>query len=309
MEMEMEMEMEKTQGKLTIKTCTEAETRAAKEYTKDFGQTIMITNRFVEMMMIALPCALRVLKKRQQDLATWGEKEKKEFETIMGVSGDKEVEHTYYICDMENTNTYHRPETEKTTAHKFMQKAVDRMCYIMSQLHVDPNPVEVSEVDPCSRELGPVPDKKVYKYGNFVNRTYTSEYSAFVERDATCKYPPDKYKEQLEINIGYNFHWKDMMGANSKASTLCHEISHFLRVERKDEKWASESDKKEARGAWGGVNTDDLPNDGDYKHKTGSSGENIYIEFRKDLKESHSLDVFKNAYNFELYFQLSDKEC
>ncbi|WP_330985828.1 MULTISPECIES: hypothetical protein [Enterobacterales] len=63
------------------------------------------------------------------------------------------------------------------------------------------------------------------------------------------------------------------------------------------------------RGPWGGVGTDDLPTGGDYKHKKGSSGKNAYIEYREKLKEQHSLDVFRNAYNFELYFELTDREC
>lgn len=301
--------MEDTQESSKQKECTRAETIVAKKYAKNFGQSIMVTNKFVAMMTESLLCALRVLKKRQNDLATWGETEKAEFEQIMGVSGDKEIEHTYYICDMENTDTYHRPEIEKTSVHKFMQKSVDRMYNIMSQLHVNPDPVEAPQCDPCSKELGSVPDKKVYKYGNFVNRTFTSEYSAFVKRDATCLCSPDKYKEQLEVNIGHNFYLKKTMGADSRASTLCHEISHFYRVERKGEIWASEKDKTESRGPWGGVGTDDLPNDGDYKHTTGENGENIHITYRKDLKASHNLDVFKNAYNFELYFELNDNEC
>lgn len=301
--------MEDAQENSVQRACTKAETISAKKYAKKFGQTVMVTNKFVTMMTDSLACALRVLKKRQKDLATWGKTEQAEFEQIMGVRGDKEIEHTYYICDMENTDTYHRPEVEKTSVYEFMKKSVDRMCYIMEQLHVDSNPVEVSQVDPCINELGSVPDKRVYKYGNFVNRTFTNEYSAFVKRDATCICPPDKYKEQLEINIGYNFYSKKLMGADSKASTLCHEISHFYRVENKDEIWASEKNKKESRGPWGGVGTDDLPNDGDYKHAISEDGENIYIKYRKDLKESHSPDVFKNAYNFELYFELNDNEC
>ena len=301
--------MENTQKNSLQKKCTTAETIAAKQYNKKFGKKIMVTNKFVTMMTESLSCTLRVLKKRQKDLATWGEAEKAEFEQIMGVSGSKEIEHTYYICDMKNTDTYHRPAVEKTSVYEFMKKSVDRMYYIMTQLHVDSNPVVAPQIDPCSKESGPVPDKKVYKYGNFVNRTFTSEYSAFVQRDATCIYPPDEYKEQLEINIGYNFYLKKTMGPDSKVSTLCHEISHFYRVESKDEIHVSEENEKEYRGKWGGVGTDDLPNDGDYKHTTDENGENKYIKYRKDLKKSCSLDVFKNAYNFELYFELDDNEC
>ena len=289
--------------------CTEVETKAAKKYSKHYGQTIVITNDFVRMMNSALLDALKVLNKRKRDLAKWGEKEKDDFKDIMGVDGDAYIDDVFYICDMKNKNTYSPSEVETITVVEFMRKAVDRMYNIMSQLHVDANPVEVSLPDPCIPELAPVPDKKVYKYGNFVNRTFTSQYSAFVERTATWTCSPEQYKDGLEIHIGYNFCKKNPMGADSRASTLCHEVSHFYRVEPKGATWASEEDKIKSRGPWGGVGTDDLPNDQDYKQSKGSSGGNIYIEYREKLKKNHDLGVFKNAYNFELYFELTEKEC
>lgn len=99
------------------------------------------------------------------------------------------------------------------------------------------------------------------------------------------------------------------MGVESQVSTLCHEISHFYRVESKESTSGTDHDNSESRGPWGGAGTDDLPTGGDYKHEKGISGENIYIEYRKKLKTQHSLDVFRNAYNFEQYFQLTEKEC
>lgn len=38
------------------------------------------------------------------------------------------------------------------------------------------------------------------------------------------------------------------MGPDSKVSTLCHELSHFHRVERKNEIWNSEQEKANSRG-------------------------------------------------------------
>ncbi|MEB4677393.1 hypothetical protein MXL54_21780 [Enterobacteriaceae bacterium G50] len=292
-------------------SCTEEETKEAKDYKKTFGKTIMITNQFVKMMEKALPCALRVLEQRKKDLATWGDKEREEFFHIMGVDviHDEKimVDHKFYRSDIEKRDrtAYSPIEVETTTVIEFMRKAVDRMHYIMSQLHVSAVPVEVSPVSSCGYESEVVPDKKVYKYGSFVNRTYTSQYSAFVDANETCICYPEEYKDCLEINIGYNFKGKALMGKNSQASTLCHEISHFFRVEHKN---SSEEDKKKSRGPWGGVGTDDLP-PGDHKQEKGKSGENVYIEYRDGLIKQHSLDVFKNAYNFELYFQLTDEEC
>lgn len=306
--------MDETKKESTEITCKKDEIMSAKEYTKKFAHKIMVTNDFVKMMQTALPCAVRVLEQRKKDLETWGEAEKKTFEDIMGVSGDVEIVDIYYICDFENyteknmkkIDSYVPYEEEKTTVHEFMKKAVDRMHKIMTELVVDSTPVEVEIIDPCTKELGPVPDKKVRKYGNFVNRTFTREYSAYVGRTETWKYTPEQYKEHLVINIGYNFTKKKLMGVDSMASALCHEVSHFYRVERKK---ASENEKKESRGPWGGVGTDDLPSDQDYKHVTGTDGKNVYIEHREKLKAKKSLDVFKNAYNFELYFELNNNEC
>ena len=284
------------------KQCTTLETIEAAKYTKQYGRPIK--NDFTDMMRSALPGAIKVLKKRQDDLKKWGDTEQRDFLKIMGVSGNIYIDHTFYRCDVYDEKTYSPPEVEKTTVVEFMRKAVDRILYIMEQLHVDNNPVEVSITDPCAKEISPVPDKKVRKYGNFVNRTYTSQYSAFVERDATWKCSPDQYKDKLEVNIGFNFCRKPLMGPDSKASTLCHEVSHFHRVENK---YATEEDKAKSRGPWGGVGTDDLPNDADHKDEKGPN--NTYIKYRKELKDNHSLKVFENAYNFELYFELTDKEC
>ncbi|WP_330985826.1 MULTISPECIES: hypothetical protein [Enterobacterales] len=285
------------------RVCTVEEAIKAKSYNKKHGKTIKVTNDFVKMMDEALPCALKVLKKRQHDLAKWGGDEQDDFYEIMGVRGDVPIENTFYICDIENEDTYSPSAKDATTVVEFMRKAVDRMYAIMSKLHTDPNRVEVPPKDPCVPELGAVPDKTVYKYGNFVNRTYTNEYSAFVERTATWHCTPEQYREKLEINIGYNFCKKKLMGPDSKVSTLCHEVSHFHRVERKNEIWNSEQEKANSRGPWGGVGTDDLPNDGDHKN------DDKYIQHREKLKGAHSLEVFENSYNFELYFELTNQEC
>lgn len=187
------------------RACTLEDSIEAKKYNKKYGKTIKVTNDFVKMMDEVLPCVLKILKKRQHDLAKWGKVEQDEFYKIMGVKGDVLIESEFNICDIEHENTFSSSGTETTTVIEFMRKAVKRMIVIASSLHVEPKRVEVPPEDPCDPELGPVPDKKVYKYGNFVNRTYTSRYSAFVERTATWHCTPDHYKDELEINIGYNF--------------------------------------------------------------------------------------------------------
>lgn len=55
--------MEDAQENSVQRACTKAETISAKKYVKKFGQTVMVTNKFVTMMTDSLACALRVLKK------------------------------------------------------------------------------------------------------------------------------------------------------------------------------------------------------------------------------------------------------
>ncbi len=48
--------MEDAQENSVQRACTKAETISAKKYAKKFGQTVMVTNKFVTMMTDSLAC-------------------------------------------------------------------------------------------------------------------------------------------------------------------------------------------------------------------------------------------------------------
>lgn len=249
-------------------------------------KTTTVKNDFKIMMREALPAAREVLEQRRKDLSKegWNDDKQKEFYKIMGVEGNVKITHRYKVCNDEGRQ--YKMEEDESTVIEFMRKSVDRMIVICDNLCVEDEGIPSPQYD----ESGNPTNEVVLKYGNFVNKTYSGGYSAYVNSNLTWNKKPDEYKQNLEINIGHNFIGKKLFGDNSKASTLCHEISHFVRFG-----YIGDGDK----GRFGGVGTDDLPNDKDHK-KDGT-----YITYANKLVENHDLEVFQNAYNFERYFQIT----
>ncbi|WP_142465272.1 hypothetical protein [Klebsiella spallanzanii] len=277
------------------------------------------------MMKKALPAAISVLEKRKKDLAIWGEYEQQEFYEIMGVKGDAIITHSFVVCDDLSKGHVRKDAIEETTVIEFMRKSVDRMLVIMRKLQIGKREVwyardeyEAKADVEIRKELPKeTADCIVYKYGNFVNRTFMKNCSAYVRAVDTQYYKPSQYNNpnSIHINIGFNFTTKNLMGTNSKASTLCHEVSHFNRVEYQPNSIEDQKNSKKNNitdedrkldeqlfpGAWGGVGTKDLPEDGkDHKEKNDPT----YINTRNTLKKNHDIQVFLNAYNFELYFEI-----
>ena len=258
-------------------------------------KNITVSDKFKRMMDEALIATRVVLERRKNDLRIWGRAQQKEFTDKMGVKGDDIIIHKFIVCDVSRKKEL-TVEEESTTVIEFMRKAVDRMIVIINELHVGERK-RVPQYDENGREKA----EEVYKYVSFVNKTFTSDFSAYVLSSRTQVIKPSQYSEGLEINIGHNFTTKKLMGANSKVSTLCHEISHFNRVENesyKKEEYVDGKDQQKYRGSWGGVSTRDLPEGKDHKHDGG------YEKYRDILKKQHSIDVLKNAYNFEMYFEI-----
>lgn len=279
-----------------------------KSRNEKFVKKIAVSDKFKTMMDKALPAARAVLEQRKKDLDIWEGSEQQEFYDIFGVKGEEQFVHKFKICtDLATGSIASNNGQEKTTVLKFMRQSVDRMIVIMDKLQVENRKLRIP------REYEEVEVRKVYIYGNFVNRTYTSQFSAFVKKTDTCYRKPSQYGDYLEVNIGHNFENKELTGVDSMASTLCHEISHFERVEYKpniegeDDGTISETEsdkelnKQKYIGSWGGVGTSDLPEDGK-EHKGG--GDSTYIDTRNEFRNNHSFKVFENSYNFECYFEI-----
>ncbi|WP_049294102.1 hypothetical protein [Franconibacter helveticus] len=93
------------------------------------------------------------------------------------------------------------------------------------------------------------------------------------------------------INIGPRFLKQSVTGKDSRVSTLCHEMSHFI----KHEPFKLDSTQ-------GGMNTNDDNPKHDYDHQY---PERVYVNYATELVNKHSKDVFNNAYNIERYFEIT----
>lgn len=113
---------------------------------------------------------------------------------------------------------------------------------------------------------------------NFINITDSGDYFAKVEETQTIALPVARYKSDLKISIGHKFVGAPMFGADSKICTLCHEMSHLIRY-----KGSSDS---------GGMGTQDL------------YGKNKPRDNAVDMRNRKDSNVFRNAYNIELYFEI-----
>lgn len=242
-----------------------------------------VTDQFQKMVLTALKAQRIVLHQRALDLKTWEEKEKNEFLEIFGIEGSVEItidskEEKADAREKENGSVDNYIEKRSITAHEFMKESVQRLIYMCDQLYVD----DAKEGDERH-------DKKLnanITYGSFINRTEDHRYTAGVCSDQTLTLAPERYKEELKINIYQRFTNKVLTGVESQVSTLCHELSHFFREGEK--------------GELGGMGTYDM------RETAGGS----YLQYAKELKKKSSQLVFRNAYNIELYFGLaiSDEE-
>lgn len=256
---------------------------------------VKITDKFKRMMDKALPAARLVLEKRKEDLEKWGAEEQKEFYNKFGISGDTPFTHRFEICtDLTRGTVLQGGATEQTTALAFMRQSVDRMIVIMNALYVGERKLRTQG------ENENFEPHEVYKYGSFVNKTYDSQFSASVLNTGTQYCAPSQYKDYLEVNIGNRFVNKALVGPDSMASILCHEVSHFNRlVYRPLSKDVTSDDMQLYEGSWGGLGTQDLSGD-NLDHKNDST----YTQYADNLKYSHNVKVFNNAYNIERYFEV-----
>ncbi|MGB7799599.1 hypothetical protein [Buttiauxella sp.] len=241
-----------------------------------------MTNQFQKMMDEALKATKKVLEQRQKDLSEkgWNADKQNEFFKIFGINGSdvitvdsrKEREKVRKIRKNDKASENLPPMDpyievrDDITAYIYMRDGVGRLLDMCTKISV------TSPIDSSQRI-----------HGNFVNQTDINDGSANVSGDQTLGLNSDSYKNILKINIQQNFVCKPLMGYDSQASTLCHELSHFFRSQD---------------GKHGGLGTDDMPVSG------GFSKNKPYNSNASDLKSSGNQDVFKNSYNIEKYFEL-----
>ncbi|BCG10576.1 hypothetical protein [Buttiauxella agrestis] len=251
-------------------------TKGTSEKKKQCVKETKVTNQFKKMMDEALEATQKVLEQRQKDLSGkgWDADKQKEFFKIFGVEGHSIItidseEEKKKAMDADPSSPFD-PYIEKRniTAHEFMQEGVDRLLFIFKKISTT---IDEGNKDPIL-------------IGNFFNKIDSDKGSASVTADQTSFLDPERYAEILRINIFQNFVCKPLMGVNSQASTLCHELSHFYRSGE--------------NGRDGGMGTEDMPTKGGYSKLKN------YPTFATELKESKNQYVFKNSYNIERYFEI-----
>ncbi len=184
-----------------------------------------------------------------KNLTEWTEKDGEEFKRIFGIDGVDSIQESIIVGDKIIDNS--------KSAKELMQDGIERIKEINSQM------------------IRIVGGKRLCFY---INNTICGNFFAVV----------DKYMDRnYEVNIAGKFFKASVFGKDSQVSTLCHEMSHFV--------------KTGAGGITGGMNTDDLNKDGlpiDTTAKNHTDAADNFIKKKSPL-------VFKNAYNIERYFIIS----
>ncbi|MEB4675311.1 hypothetical protein MXL54_11075 [Enterobacteriaceae bacterium G50] len=234
---------------------------------------VNIKNNFEIKVSQALADALKLLYKRKKELIRWNPEDEKNFSDVFGVEGDSVIEEEY---STPTTN----PKTgkielgiftEKKTARNLMKGAVNRMIFMAEMMNEK----------------------------SFKNFTDVGDYYAKVAEQQSVGLSPERYNTSLNIFIGQKFVHAPPFGQDSKACTICHELSHFVRyindfsISKKNEIKGNINDICSADGRCdgGGMGTLDLygaPTPRDHAIK---------------MRNQHSKKIFRNAYNVELYFE------
>lgn len=237
-----------------------------------------VSDQFKKMMDEAFENTKAILQKRHDDLKEWGYSQEEEFFKIFGIEGKEPILIKYYTpgqqIDPDDAEPTPRntPSEIEVYAHDFMRDGVERLIDICDRIEVG------------SRQYDK--DSGFYRYGNFLNETALNFGVARVSKGQTLNRLPDKYKENMRIEILHRFHEiKRITGCDSRVSTLCHELSHLVIY-------------KENGIFYGGMGTDDIIQKG-----VGKTSDN-YTKNARHLVQENSKQVFNNAYNIERYFEI-----
>lgn len=225
---------------------------------KIFNQCI--TNDFKTMIKESLNAMDKVLDQRTLDLATWGTKEQSDFFQIFGSKGERII----------NITTSKRDVTQvvSITARELMLDCIRRLRWIKEKLAPESF---INEIE------GP---KKF------------------------CAYVAAELEEDYIVHIGVNFTGRlndnqkrvcmNVTGDDSRVSTLCHELSHFV--------------KHYADPTVGGMGTYDYDVRGK-KHSRTTIDTGTFAQHKAGadlLVRLHDENVFDNSYNIERYFQINN---
>ncbi|WBM70189.1 hypothetical protein OH773_18895 [Buttiauxella sp. WJP83] len=219
-----------------------------------------LKNDFKIMVQEALDAMGRVLDQREKDLKDWTPDKQDEFHKIFGSRGEREIPVDLPLRGVSDIHNM--------TAREIMLDGIRRLRDIKGQLTVNDF---INEID------GP---------------------------KAFCARVSSGQQSNYKVHIGINFTGRlknhgfrscmSVMGEDSRVSTLCHEMSHFV--------------KKFAEPSQGGMGTSDY-DENCHKKKHEDGEDKSSFEQHKDgankMVKKEDPNVFDNAYNIERYFQIS----
>ncbi|WP_330985861.1 MULTISPECIES: hypothetical protein [Enterobacterales] len=234
-------------------------------------------NDFRAMMEEALAAMDRVLAQRTKDLEVWGEKEQTEFYRIFGSKGDRIIE-----VEMSLRGDGHKV---KMTAREVMQNCIRRLKWIKGQMTLDDYINEIYDPDNPDD-----PTNSAIRPKSGMPKTF----SAYVN---------EQKQDDYKVHIGINFTGRveggntrvcaTVMGSDSRVTTLCHEMSHFVKIFADPEHGGmgtSDYDVKGRKPASGQKDKDTI-----LQHQSGAN----------DMVIRNDYNVFDNAYNIEKYFEIT----
>ena len=217
-----------------------------------------IKNDFKIMVQEAIDAMGRVLEQRKKDLETWAPENQDEFLKIYGSHGERIIPVEIFTRGIS--------QVKNMTAREIMLDSIKRLAWIRKQLKIDDyvNMIDSPKIFCAKVSSGQESNYKVYIGINFTGRLKNNGVRS-------C------------MNI---------MGEDSRVSTLCHEMSHFV--------------KKFAAPSEGGMGTSDYDEN---CHKIQEGEDNSSYEEHKNGAEKMIKNgdqrVFDNAYNIERYFQIN----
>lgn len=227
-------------------------------------------NDFNAMIEEALEAMERVLLQRELDLKTWGEKEQTEFYTIFGSRGERLIDVDMPLRGISSV--------QKMTARELMLDCIRRLHWIKNQLTLD-SFVNMIHGPANPQGVNGKPDT-VKIFTAYVNSDRQDDFKIFIGINFTGRVNSKNVKTCMSTT-----------GADSRVSTLCHEMSHFV--------------KHYSNPYLGGMGTLDYESDGSKpKGNKDSSSAKGHLEGANILVKRQGVNVFNNAYNIEKYFEI-----
>lgn len=232
-------------------------------------------NDFRAMIKETLEAMDKVLAQRTNDLEVWGEKEQAEFYKIFGSRGERIIE-----VEMSLRGDHHKV---KMTAREVMQDCIRRLRWIKEKLTLDDfinNIYDPDNPNDSTNTTIPRDPSMPETFAAFVNNELVKEYKVHIGINFTGRIKGKGIRTCATVT-----------GIDSRVSTLCHEMSHFVKIFNDPQHGGMGTSDYDLNGMKPKTNTDNFSAE---QHNKGAT----------TLVKQASECVFDNAYNIERYFEI-----